>query len=724
VYPNERRGVRDLKYVFGFDHRHDVDAGAVRALLGGKGANLGVMARDLELPVPPGFTISTDACRAYLSDGWPEGLDDEIREHMSRIEGAVSRRFGGPGEPLLVSVRSGAAVSMPGMMDTVLNLGLNDQTTAALAAVSGDTAFASACRERLEKMYRDIVGAGEVPADPWLQLRESIEAVFRSWNGDRAVSYRAHEGLPDDLGTGVNVQTMVFGNLGEDSATGVVFTRNPATGERALYGDVMFRAQGEEVVAGTATPEPITALDDQMPATAAELRRYSDLLERHYQDVCDIEFTIERGKLWMLQTRIGKRTPQAALRTAVEMAEDADFPLTRNEAVERVAEHLVDPPMVGGGSTDEIERVGTGIAASPGLASGVIATTPEAAVEMANKGQEVVLVRSETSPDDVHGMSRAIGILTAKGGLTSHAAVVARGWGIPAVVGAAGVQIDGRAVTIGDHAFPAGAMVTIDGASGEIFAGTVAITPTPTPEAALLLSWAEEFGIEIGTKDEEDLEVNAESTVAGDGRAVTTETVLRALLIKGFATPDLLAPAVVTTEEQLAGVLAAMAESGLVGDTAGMFSLSDEGKALGSELMEADRERWGVESANKALDDFLPLDRQMKEIVTAWQMREVDGEQVLNDHTDAGYDAGVLADFAALHGAAVAWLGPLGEGLPRLEDYSARLEQAARLTANGDPTYIASPRVDSYHSIWFELHEDLILLADRTREDEVAAGRA
>ena len=461
------------------------------ALVGGKAANLGVMARDLGLPVPPGFAISTEACRAYLAGGWPEGLDDEIRAGMGAIETAIGRRFGDAADPLLVSVRSGAPVSMPGMMDTILNLGLTPETTGA---------FAAACRPRLEAMFRQTVGA-EVPDDPWAQLRQAIEAVFRSWNGDRARAYRAKEGIPDDLGTGVVVQAMVFGNRGPDSGTGVLFTRNPATGERALYGDVMFDAQGEDVVAGTHATEPISVLDERMPAVAGELRAHADRLERHYADMCDIEFTIENGRLWLLQVRVGKRSPQAALRIAVDMAEDGAFPLSRADAVERVRPLLADPPVRATSRSSILRPLITGLPASPGTASGEVATTPEAAVEAAAAGRPVILVRSETSPDDVHGMARAAGILTAKGGLASHAAVVARGWGIPAVVGASAVQVGDRWVAIGDRRFRAGDTITIDGGSGEVFEGAIPGTTEPVPEAATLLGWAREHGIPIGEEE-------------------------------------------------------------------------------------------------------------------------------------------------------------------------------------------------------------------------------
>ncbi len=307
------------------------------ALVGGKAANLGVMARDLDLPVPPGFVITTATCRTFLADGWPEGLEDEIRRQMAAVESAVGRRFGDPADPLLVSVRSGAPVSMPGMMDTILDLGLNDDTTRGLGEVARDPAFAEECQRRFVESFRSIVGVQDVPEDPWTQLRLAIEAVFRSWQSDRARTYRQKEGIPDDLGTAVTVQAMVFGNRSSDSGTGVLFTRNPATGEPTLYGDVLFDAQGEDVVAGTHRTEPVAVLDTRLPAVGRELRAAAERLEHHYADLCDIEFTIEDGKLWLLQVRVGKRSPQAALRIAIDMAEDEDFPLTREQAVRRSA---------------------------------------------------------------------------------------------------------------------------------------------------------------------------------------------------------------------------------------------------------------------------------------------------------------------------------------------------------------------------------------------------
>jgi pyruvate,orthophosphate dikinase len=707
-----------VTHVYASDHPHSLPFHEVEALIGSKAANIGVMVNELGLPVPPAFTIGTAACNAFLAGGWPAGLDEELREHMARIEALVGRRFGDPTDPLLVSVRSGAPVSMPGMMDTILNLGLNDATVGGMASRSGDPAFAADCHARFNAMYRDIVGVDAVPQDPWQQLRGAIEAVFRSWNGDRARSYRAHEGIADNLGTAVTVQAMVFGNRGTESGTGVLFTRNPATGEPVLYGDVIFGAQGEDVVAGTHHTQPMSVLDERMPAVAGELRRYADALERHYADLCDIEFTIEGGKLWMLQVRVGKRSPQAALRVALDMAEAADFPLTREDAVRRVAGLLAHPPLT---TTERGHGVplATGLPASPGVACGEIATTPDAAVSMAESGRAVILVRAETSPDDVHGIAKAAGILTSCGGLASHAAVVARGWGIPAVVGASAVEVDDGKVVIAGRRLAVGDTITIDGSTGEIFEGAITGSRTVVPEAATLLSWAAELGIPI-----DEAEVPGEAPGAPGAVALTADDVVRALVVKGYATPEGVAPALRSTPEEASAILDRLVADGLAELAADSFRLTADGKTVGRAMIATDTAAWGAGNAEAALDAFLALDGRMKETVTAWQMREVDGAQTFNDHTDAEYDARVLAHLGELHAHAEAWLTPLEAGLPRLASYRERLGRAAALAVQGDGRYVASPRVDSYHSVWFELHEDLILLAGRSRADEVAAGRA
>jgi pyruvate,orthophosphate dikinase len=712
-----------VTYVFDCDQRHDLTFAELKRLIGGKAANLSVMAHDLGLPVPPAFTISTVACNEYLAGGWPAALDAELRAHMARMEERVGQRFGDPAEPLLVSVRSGAPISMPGMMDTILNLGLNDATTQGLAARSGSTKFAANCRKRFQAMFRDIVGAETVPEDTWVQLRAAIEAVFRSWNSDRARTYREREGIPADLGTAVTVQAMVFGNRSVDSGTGVLFTRNPATGEPLLYGDVMFNAQGEDVVAGTHPTEPIAVLDERIPAVGRELRDYATRLERHHADLCDIEFTIEHGKLWMLQCRVGKRSPQAALRIAVDMAEDPDFPLTRADAVRRVAGILTDPPK----RTTQRGGVGpvlaVGLPASPGVACGEIVTSPGAAVEAAAAGRTVILVRAETSPDDVHGMAKAAGILTATGGLASHAAVVARGWGIPAVVGAASVKVRESEIVLGDRTLAVGETITIDGTTGQVFAGSAAGSSTVVPEAATLMAWASELGIAIG----DEAPGQATSTSANplpEPPTFTRHDVLRILMVKGYGTPESVAAALLSTPDVTSGLLDGLVADGLAEVVAGSSRLTAHGKSVGKQQMGADSDAWGIENAVAALDAFLALDQRMKVTVTAWQMRDIDGAQAFNDHSDPAYDARVLAELAALHADATAWLQPLAGGLPRLALYLGRLERAIAAARGGDHRYVASPRVDSYHGAWFELHEDLIQLAGRSRAEEVAAGRA
>ncbi len=527
-----------MTYVFAFDHQHEQPPMSLKHLLGGKGANLAEMTSVLQLPVPPGFTISTDACRAYMEGGWPEGLSDEVAAHLARLEAAMGKRLGDPDDPLLVSVRSGAKFSMPGMMDTVLNLGLNDQSVAGLAKQTSDERFAYDSYRRLIQMYGRIVqgipgeefdhlfekakeGAGTdsdaeispavlaelidsykdvvlrhtgepFPQAPVEQLRGAIEAVFRSWNGPRAVAYRVRERIPHDLGTAVNVQTMVFGNRDDNSGTGVGFTRDPASGAPGAYGDFLVNAQGEDVVAGIRNTLKLDEMRTLFPAIYDELLEIFDRLERHYRDMCDTEFTIEQGKLWMLQTRVGKRTGVAALRMAVDMTRDPRIRLTKEEAVQRVtAEHLeqVLHPQL---ARADVPVIATGLPASPGAAVGRAYFSADDAAAAAERGERVMLVRTETSPEDVHGMIVAQGILTSRGGLVSHAAVVARGWGKPAVVGAE-VRIEGASFSAGGVTVSEGEVVSIDGTTGRIVAGDVALSlAEPPPEFDTILGWADE----------------------------------------------------------------------------------------------------------------------------------------------------------------------------------------------------------------------------------------
>jgi len=512
-------------------------------LLGGKGANLAEMTTVLGLPVPPGFTVSTDACRAYMHDGWPAGLDDEITRHVRKLERTMGRRLGDADDPLLVSVRSGAKFSMPGMMDTVLNLGLNDQSVKGLAAVTGDERFAYDSYRRFIAMYgRIVMGVeGEVfeapldaakeaagtsndadldaatlkklaakylsavkrhagvafPQDPREQLNGAIEAVFRSWNGARAVAYRVREKISHDLGTAVNVQTMVFGNRDDTSGTGVGFTRNAATGDNRPYGDFLVNAQGEDVVAGIRNTQTLDDMAQIFPSIHAELLNIFVRLEEHYHDMCDTEFTIEQGRLWMLQTRVGKRTGAAALKMAVDMTKGtkgsggSKWTISREEAVMRVTADHLDSVLHPQFRT-RTAAIAKGLGASPGAAVGRVYFTADEAESAAKRGEAVVLVRNETSPEDVHGMMVAEGILTARGGLVSHAAVVARGWGTPAVVGADAVRIDGRQFSVGSTVVRQGDVISLDGTTGEVMLGALELSAAEPPaEYHTILSWAD-----------------------------------------------------------------------------------------------------------------------------------------------------------------------------------------------------------------------------------------
>ena len=530
-----------MPYVYGFDHRHKRPPMEMKDLLGGKGANLAEMTSVLGLPVPPGFTITTDACRAYMRSGWPTGLSDEVARHTGKLERTMKRRLGDPNDPLLVSVRSGAKFSMPGMMDTVLNLGLNDRSVKGLAKVTGDERFAYDSYRRFIAMYGRIVlgidgelfdeeleaakSAASVrtdaelsadalaklcdtyrgivkdrtgkpfPQDPQRQLRGAIQAVFASWNGARARAYREREKIPHDLGTAVNVQVMVFGNRDESSGTGVGFTRNAATGEDKPYGDFLVNAQGEDVVAGIRNTLDLDELGKHFPDILDELLDIFARLEAHYRDMCDTEFTIEQGKLWMLQTRVGKRTGRAALRMAVEMTAQKrrkGWSISKDEALLRITEDHLEQVLHPQFADEEREVIARGLAASPGAAVGKAYFTADAAAEAAARGEKVVLVRTETSPEDVHGMHVSEGILTARGGLVSHAAVVARGWGIPAVVGAEAIVIRDSSFTVGDVKVAEGDVISLDGSSGEVALGEVELTVGEAPEELdTILGWAD-----------------------------------------------------------------------------------------------------------------------------------------------------------------------------------------------------------------------------------------
>lgn len=561
------------KWVYSFGNGRAEGKASMRNLLGGKGAGLAEMA-NLGLPVPPGFTITTDVCTYYYAHDkeYPKDLRGQVEKALAQVGRITGKTFGDKSNPLLVSVRSGARASMPGMMDTVLNLGLNDETVEALAKKSGDRRFAYDSYRRFITMYSDVVlGVGhehfeelldhhkerqgysldtDLSADDWAelvvrykkrvrdelghdfpqhpheQLWGAIGAVFGSWMNQRAITYRKLHTIPESWGTAVNVQAMVFGNMGDTSATGVAFTRNPSTGEKKLYGEFLINAQGEDVVAGIRTPQEISeearkeagsekpSMEYTLPKAYAELKRIYNVLERHYRDMQDLEFTVEQGKLWMLQTRSGKRTAKAALRIAVELADEGL--ISKSDAVLRIDPLTLDQllhPTIDPRAHRRV--IATGLPASPGAASGEIVFSPDEAAQLKADTRKVILVRVETSPEDIHGMHAAEGILTTRGGMTSHAAVVARGMGKPCVSGAGSLRVDYAAgtMTAGGQTFKKGDYITVDGSTGQVLAGKVEmIEPQLSGEFATLIGWADKVR-KLGVRANADTPADAKAAV-------------------------------------------------------------------------------------------------------------------------------------------------------------------------------------------------------------------
>jgi pyruvate, orthophosphate dikinase len=507
------------RYVYDFDEPSE----GGRKLLGGKGVGLAEMTQ-MGVPVPAGFTIATDACRAYMSSGkrLPDGLEEEVERHIEALEEKTGKRFGDPADPLLVSVRSGAAISMPGMMDTILNVGLTDVSVGGLAQTTGNEPFAYDCYRRLIEMYGETVDGvhfdrfeanddpkeaidglkatykehtgSDFPQDPREQLRRAIVAVFDSWQSARAYAYRRMYDIPDDLGTAVNIVQMVFGNNGETSGTGVAFTRDPSTGEQGLYGEFLANAQGEDVVAGIRTPQPLSEMEHRLPQAFEQLLETMRRLEEHYRDMQDIEFTVEDNTLYLLQTRSAKRTAAAAVKAAVDMVDEGL--ISREEAVARIDPAQLDQllhPMLDPAA--EWEVVAKGLNASPGAASGKIVLDADTAERRGRKGESVILVRWETTPDDIHGLIQAAGVLTAHGGMTSHAAVVARGMGKPCVAGCEALSIDAAAHTIslGDTTLSEGDVLTIDGGTGAVIVGEVPlVAPEVNDDLETILAWGDD----------------------------------------------------------------------------------------------------------------------------------------------------------------------------------------------------------------------------------------
>ena len=557
------------KYVYFFGRGKAEGNAKMRDLLGGKGAGLAEMT-NIGIPVPPGFTITTEVCKLYYENNkrYPDGLKEQVEENLRKVEQIMGAKFGDPENPLLVSVRSGAPISMPGMMDTILNLGLNDETVQGLIKKSNNPRFAYDAYRRFVQMFgnvvlgiphskfeelmdqkkeekgvrfdtdldaedwKDLVGkfkklikdetGRDFPEDPQEQLWMAINAVFESWNNERAIIYRKIHNIPDDLGTAVNVQTMVFGNMGDDSGTGVAFTRDPATGEKKVMGEFLINAQGEDVVAGIRTPRPVEELKEVMPEVHEQLMQVCETLERHYKDMQDIEFTIQNGKLFLLQTRTGKRTGAAAIKIAVDMVRegliDKETALLRVDpmSLDQVLHPMIDP-------NAEVEVIAKGLPASPGAAVGRVVFDAKVAEEWASNGEEVLLVRPETSPEDIGGMHAAQGILTSRGGMTSHAAVVARGMGKPCVAGAGEVLVDESARTfrVGDIVVKEGDYITINGTTGEVILGKAPLVePRISGDFETLMKWADEFrrlGVRTNADTPKDAKVAREFGAEGIG---------------------------------------------------------------------------------------------------------------------------------------------------------------------------------------------------------------
>ena len=729
------------------------------ALLGGKGAAL-VRMTELGLPVPPGFVLTTAACRRALDRDWPTALDGELAAGILWIEQQLDRRLGDPESPLLVSVRSGAPVSMPGMMDTVLNVGMTDAVAEALSARSGlgsfgwDTArrfiqsyaavVAGAPTELVDRLSVQCLGPDEgrqlpardlaaatrrlrekfeaagcsIPEDPAVQIRQAARAVFASWNSDRAKVYRRVEGISDDLGTAVTVQAMTFGNLGERSGTGVAFSRDPSTGAQTMVGEFLPAAQGEDVVSGAHVTRSLAEMQSVWPETSGELAAAATLLERDIGDIADIEFTVEDGVLWFLQVRPGKRSPRAALRAAIDMAEDPDFGLDRAGALTRVEEILADPPTAPAPESPEAtaEVLAEGLAASPGRAVGVVCTGIDETLDRAGRGEPVILIRRETSPADVAGMAEAAGLVTTLGGIVSHAAVVARSWGIPAVVGAASIEIGADGIAVAGSQVASGETVTVDGDNGLLLRGAHPGSRMELEEVRVLRAWSAELEQPTGSRAAPEAE---------DGPEMDLAEVRRVVGLKGVASAESLGAVLGCGSGQAAGAIAALVDEGAAQELpGGRVRLTPDALASVDELFRRDaaRLRTVVEAV---MDDFHAVNGAFKELVTSWQMRVVDGEEVVNDHTDEAYDAKVILRLRDdIHPRVLAVVEQVAGAEPRLARYTERLAAALEAVQQGDAQMMAHPLRDSYHTAWFELHEELIRLCGRDRASEAAAGRA
>jgi pyruvate,orthophosphate dikinase len=701
-------------------------------VLGGKAAGLRVMAGELGLPVPPGFVLTTGLCREYLARGWPLGIETSLQEHLGELERRTGRRFGDTERPLLVSVRSGAPVSMPGMMDTLLNVGMTSTIRERLTHESGSPEFAADTWLRFCRMFAEIVldaprqevaaaaehdGSasgileaaervravaahfGGIPEDPEKQLSGAIETVFRSWRCERAQVFREREGIPSDLGTAATVQAMVFGNLDDRSGTGVAFTRDPATGDPGPCGDYLTRAQGEDVVAGTHRVRGIDGLREQLPDVYAELLNVLRRLELHYRDMCDVEFTVSGGKLYVLQTRVGKRSPLAAVRIAVAMADDPAFPLTQTEAVARVGDETLRELANLGRVASTATAVGHGLAVSPGVGAGAVCCDADRAAELAATGTPVVLVRPETSPSDVHGMVASAALVTTTGGMVSHAAVVARGWAIPAVCSLEDARVEGGGLFVSGQFIAEGETVTVDGGTGSLYRGDCREDEAADlPELRRLREWAS-------------------AATGGDARPsatreVTQFEVLRALQLKGLCAPERLAGALQSESSLVADWLSRSGE--LVKETPRGYMVTPAGRAWVLEQLLYERMAADQRGLEACFERFLPFNHSFKKLVTGYQQEGINGPA----HESWPR---LFGDLSSLHGDFRPLVDETAAAVERLGAYGPRFDSALEAVESGDASMVASPLKDSYHTVWFEYHEELIALTGRDRATEEAA---
>lgn len=746
-------------------------------VVGGKGWGINRM-RALGLSVPPAIALTVHASRDYRANGMSlrAPVWDEVVARMHWLEAQTGQSFAGSRHPLLVSVRSGAPFSMPGMMDTVLDLGINARIEAVIGAESGDAGFAADTRRRFAQQYRHVVLGGldgNIPADPWAQLRAAVCAVFDSWDSPRAQLYRRNRRLSDDTGTAVTIQQMVYGNRDLRSGTGVVFSRNPSSGEPAAWGEWMPGGQGEDVVSGVLTPQPLSALRDDMPEAHAELMRAVTALERDARDIEDIEFTVESGRLWVLQSRIAKRSPQAAVRAAVAFAEEGI--ISREEALRRVTAEQVRqlPVLLLSPRAAYQQPIAKGEPASPGIICGTVVTNPSEAEARSKGGEDVILARPLTSPEDLRGVLAARGLITEQGGATSHAAVVSRELGRPCVVGCGAGTVTALA----------GQRVTIDGNGGRIFAGDLTGrhgTIGADGDVHRLTEWARPFvpmevlPAETGAAEAIELDRLADDWRTGlvpgavvRGRVLDTDdgiraafaagvrvalvhdalpallscleamrsptparatdsneqaqhepaSLLRLLALKGRAGLDILSEALGLGRDEVSAAYAPLcAQQWCAGNGNGLH-LTPAGREHLGALLQTERAHVDASALIPLYEAFCVLDAELKQTVTAWQVRA----GAPNDHEDAAYDDQVLARLMGVHQRIAPLLGRLAMLLPRLAAYRERLERAAGRIAAGERQYVARIIHDSYHTVWFELHEELLSLAGLKRTGEGAS---